>query len=283
MDLKTVITKGAGFRKAHFRGWSNAVVLITGASRGIGRAMAKAAAERGAQVGLIARSRQELDRVLTEVGGQGAISVTDVSNSDEVKQAIDTIVEQLGPIDVLINCAGIGAFGSFNTTEVDLFEKIMRVNYLGVVYTMKQVLPSMVTRHTGCIINVASVAGRMAAPFEAAYSASKFAVVGLTEAVQNEVKSQGVHVSMVLPGPVETDFFATRGTPYPFKSPKPVSPQKVVNAIIAAIEQGAAEKFAPSWLSWAYTARALVPSLHRIGINHMYSDHLKCENIKNDE
>lgn len=283
MDLKTVKTKGASSHNAHFGGWNNAVVLITGASRGIGRTMAKAAAERGAKVGLIARSQQELDSVLNEIGGHGIVSVADVSQPEDVKQAINTIVEQLGPIDVLINCAGIGAFGSFNTAELELFEKIMRVNYLGVVYTMKQVLSSMVTRHKGCIINVASVAGRMAAPLEAAYSASKFAVVGLTEAVQNEVKSQGVHVSMVLPGPVETDYFAARGTPYPFKSPKPVSPQKVVNAIIEAIEQGAAEKFSPSWLSWAYTARALVPSLHRMGLNHMYSDHLKCENIKNDE
>ncbi len=283
MDLKIANTKGTCSHKAHFWGWKNAVVLITGASRGIGRAMAKAAAERGAKIGLIARSQQELETVLKEIDGQGAISVADVSHPEDVKQAIHTIVEQLGPIDILINCAGIGAFGSFNTAEIDLFEKIMRVNYLGVVYTMKEVLPSMVARHKGCIINIASVAGRMAAPFEAAYSASKFAVVGLTEAVQSEVKSQGVHVSMVLPGPVETDFFATRGSPYPFKSPKPVSPQKVVTAIIAAVEQGLAEKFAPSWLSWAYTARALIPSLHRMGINHMYSDHLKCENIKNDE
>ncbi|CEG58979.1 SDR family NAD(P)-dependent oxidoreductase [Legionella fallonii] len=283
MDLKTVTTKGIRSHKAHFSGWKNAVVLITGASRGIGRAMAKAAADRGAKVGLMARSQQDLELVLKEIDGQGVISVADVSHPDDVKQAIQCVAEQLGPIDILINCAGIGAFGSFNTAEIELFEKLMRINFLGVVYTMKAVLPSMVARHKGCIINIASVAGRIAAPLEAAYSASKFAVVGLTESVQNEVRSQGVHVSMVLPGPVETDFFATRGSPYPFESPKPVSPQKVVNAIIAAVEQGFTEKFVPSWLSWAYTARALIPSLHRMGINHMYSDHLKCENIKNDE
>jgi short-subunit dehydrogenase len=159
----------------------------------------------------------------------------------------------------------------------------MRVNFLGVVHTMKAVMPSMLTRHKGCIVNIASVAGRIAAPFEAAYSASKFAVVGLTEAIQNEVKPQGVHVALIHPGPVETDFFETRGSPYPFKSPKPVAPQKVVHAIIAAVEKGRLEQFVPSWLKWAYTARTLIPVLYQTGVNHMYSDHLKCENMKNDE
>ena len=275
--------KEKNLSKPTFFGWENSVILITGASRGIGRAMAKAAVERGAKVGLIARTQQDLDIVLNEIGGQCVAAAADVGNPDEITQAVQLISKQLGPIDILINCAGIGDFGSFNKADIELFEKLMRVNYLGVVYTMKAVLPSMLERHKGCIINVASIAGRIGAPFEAAYSASKFAVVGLSEAVQSEVKSQGVLVSTILPGPVETDFFAARGHPYPFKSPKPVSADKVVNAIITTIEQNLSEKFVPSWLGFAYTTKASFPMLYRVGIDRMYSDHLKKENVDTDE
>lgn len=258
-----------------FSGWNNAVVLIIGASRGIGRAMAKAAAIRGAKVGLIARSQENLDAVLNEIDHKGICKVADVSVYGEITHAINFINKQLGPIDVLINCAGIGDFGAFNETDIHLFEKLMRVNYLGTVYSMKAVMPSMLARKKGCIVNVASVAGRIGAPFEAAYSASKFAVIGLSEAIQREVESQGVHVSIVNPGPVDTDFFETRGTPYPFKSPKIISPSEVVNAIIEAIERNKEETFVPAWLRTAYRAKTIAPSLYSIGINRMYHNQLK--------
>lgn len=262
-------------QQRHFSNWHNAIVLITGASQGIGRALAHEIAHRGAKVALVARSQKELDEVLVEIGGQGAVYVADVSQREALTQAIDDASTQLGPIDVLINCAGIGAFGAFHEEDIDLCEELMRVNYLSVVYAMKAVLSTMLERRKGCIVNIASVVGRIAAPFEAAYSASKYAVVGLSEAVRNEVHLSGVQVSTVLPGPVETNFFTRRGHPYPFQTPKPVPPQKIVNAVIKTIENNLAEKFVPSWFHFSYTVRVLIPALYRQGINRMYKTYFK--------
>lgn len=260
--------------------WHNKVVLITGASRGIGRALALDMASRGAKIALVARSQKDLNEVLAEINGQGMVYVADVSQRDAITQAITQVSQQLGPIDVLINCAGIGAFGAFNDERIDVCEELMRVNYLSVVYAMKAALPAMIRRRQGCIVNIASVVGRIAAPLEAAYSASKYAVVGLSEAVHTEVQPYGVHVCAVLPGPVKTEFFAARGHSYPFQSPKPIAPQKVVNVVIRTIEKKFAAKFVPSWFRFAYTARVLVPALYHKGLKRMYANYFKNENLE---
>lgn len=256
--------------KPNFTGWENSVVLITGASRGVGRAVAKALALRGAKVGLIGRSEHDLNAVLQEINGQGVIAPADVSNFSDVSNAIDVIVAQLGQIDILVNCAGIGAFGSFHNESIDVIEQVMNTNYFGTAYTMKAILPSMIQRHRGCIVNVASIAGRIGVPFEAAYSASKFAVIGLSEAVQCEVKSQGIQISVISPGPIQTNYFVARGHPYPFKTPAPMEESKVVHVIITTIERGGVEKFIPSWLGFAYIVRILLPSLYRSRVSKMY-------------
>src|ERR1051325_4495667 len=149
--------------------WDSSVAVITGASRGIGRAVALEAAKRGAQLGLISRSKDELDAVLAAGGGSGAVSVAGVARREDVERAIAEIEGALGRIDILVNNAGIGAYGAFADTDVDVFEKIMRVNYLGTIYAMKAVLPGMIARGKGHIVNVASIAGRIGAPFESAY------------------------------------------------------------------------------------------------------------------
>lgn len=262
-------------QKRPFTGWKHSVVLITGASRGVGRAVAKAVAVRGAKVGLIGRSEHDLNTVLQEINGQGVVAPADVGNFSDISHAIEVIVTQLGPIDVLINCAGIGAFGSFSNESIDVIKNIMHTNYFGTTYTMKAILPSMIQRNRGCIVNVASIAGRIGVPFEAAYSASKFAVIGLSEAIQSEVKSQGIQISVILPGPIKTNYFAARGHPYPFKTPAPMEESKIVKVIIATIERGGVEKFIPSWLGFAYMVRILLPSLYRLGVSNMYKRFFK--------
>jgi len=252
--------------------WAGAVVAITGASRGIGRAIAKAAAARGARVGLVARSKPDLDRVLAEIGGAGAIAVAEVSDREAITGALAAIARELGPIEVLVNNAGIGAFGAFETTDVETFERMMRVNYLGTLYAMKAALPTMLERRRGHIVNVVSVAGRIGAPLESAYSASKFAVAGLSEAVALEVEGRGVAISMVHPGPVETEFFETRGHPYELSSPRPISAERVADAVIAAVERNVAEQFLPRWLGSAYAARVMFPPLYRSGTRRRFRE-----------
>jgi short-subunit dehydrogenase len=254
--------------------WDGSIAVITGASRGIGRAVARAAAERGAQLGLISRSQDELDAVLKEVGGRGAVSVADVSRRDDIERAIRELEGVLGPIDILVNNAGIGAYGAFNDEAVETFERLMHINYLGTIYPMKAVLPGMLARGRGHIVNVASIAGRIGAPFEAAYSASKFAVVGLSEAVAIEVGTKGVGISLVDPGPVDTDFFTTRGHPYARSTPKPVSAERVAADVIRAVEKNKLETFVPRWLGVAALSRLAMPPIYRSGTTRAFRKEL---------
>lgn len=242
---------------------AGAVAIITGASRGIGRTTARALHGRGATVGLIARSRGALDGLAHELGPESGVAMADVADRDQLETAIAHLVETLGPVDILVNNAGIGAYASMLEEASDTFEHLMRVNYLGTVYATLAVLDGMVARRKGHIVNVASVAGRLGAPFEAAYSASKFAVVGMSESLAAEVHPFGIAVSLVNPGPVATDFTKARGVPFQRSVPRPVSPERVAALVVRAIEDDRFEQTIPRWLRSGSIARAIAPNLYR--------------------
>lgn len=242
-----------------------AVALVTGASRGIGRAVAQQAAERGARVGLVSRSAPELEEVLSSIGGRGAAVPADVADATQVADAVRRVEEALGPVDVAVANAGIGAYGPFVATEPDEIERLTRVNWLGTAHLVRAVLPGMVARRRGHVAIVASVAGRMGAPLEALYSATKFAQVGLAEALEVELAPYGIGVSMVNPGPVATEFFAARGHAYDRRFPRPLSPERVAAAVVEAVEHGQAERFLPRWFRPALVTRVLAPPLYRWG------------------
>ena len=245
--------------------WDGAVAVVTGASRGIGREVAKQAARHGASVGLVARSVDDLEAVLAEIGGRGAVAVADVADRPAAEEAVARLAADLGPVDILVNNAGIGSYGRVSELAVEEFERVMRVNYFSAVYVTKAVLPSMLERRRGHIVNLASIAGRIGAPMEAAYSASKFAMVGFTEALAFEVGPAGIGVSMVNPGPVETEFFATRGHAYEGSFPKPVSPGRVAHAVIEVVEHDGLERVIPASLRPAVAVRHVLPPLYRRG------------------
>jgi len=243
-----------------------AVAIVTGASRGIGRATALALHGKGATVGLVARSRDELEELAQQLGSRTGFAMADVAERDQVEAAIAHLVDTLGPIDILVNNAGIGAYASMLEEVPDRFERLMRVNYLGTVYATLAVLDSMVHRHKGHIVNVASVAGKLGAPFEAAYSASKFAVVGMSESLAAEAHPFGVAVSLVNPGPVHTDFTKARGVPFKRSVPRPVSPERIASLVVRAIEDDRFEQTIPRWLRGGSIARAIAPNLYRRGL-----------------
>jgi len=242
-----------------------AVALVTGASRGIGREVARLAADRGARIGLVARSAPDLDEVLTLIGGRGVAVTADVSDAAEVTDAVRQVEGALGPVDVVVANAGIGAYGPFAATAPEEIERLTRVNWLGTAHLIRAVLPGMVERRRGHVAIVASVAGRMGAPLEALYSATKFAQVGLAEALEVELAPYDIGVSVVNPGPVATEFFATRGHAYDRRFPRKVSPERVATAVVDAVEHGQAERFIPRWFRPALVSRVLFPPLYRWG------------------
>jgi 3-oxoacyl-[acyl-carrier protein] reductase len=250
------------------------VVLVTGASRGIGAAVARAVAAKGARVALIARTQSDLDAVLQGLGGRGAAATADVGDPTALAGAIATLEAELGPVDVLIANAGIGAYGPFADIEADEMERLVNVNVLGTMYAIRAVLPGMIARRRGHVVTIGSIAGRIGSPFEAVYSATKFAGVGLTEALAVEVEPYGVGVSVVNPGPVASDFGNARGHPYDRDRPKPVPPEDVAVAVVAAIEHDKHELYVPRWFRPAVVIRHLVPSMLRWGSRRSFRDEL---------
>ncbi|OOR23900.1 3-ketoacyl-ACP reductase [Bacillus wiedmannii] len=188
--------------------------LITGAGRGIGRAVAIALAKEGVNVGLLARSEENLKAVAKEVEAEGVkavIATADVSSYKEVTTAIETLKNGLGSIDILINNAGISKFGKFLELDVADWEKIIQVNLMGVYYATRAALPSMIEQQSGDIINISSTAGQKGAPVTSAYSASKFGVLGLTESLAMEVRKHNIRVTALTPSTVATDMAVDLG------------------------------------------------------------------------
>ncbi|MDD2793126.1 MAG: 3-ketoacyl-ACP reductase [Sediminibacterium sp.] len=182
--------------------------LITGAGKGIGRAIALALAVEGVNIGLVARTEKDLQSVAAELKATGvktAFATADVSNIESVNKAVEVIQQELGPIDILINNAGTAAFGKFLELEPEQWEQQVKVNLFGVYYTTRAVLPQMIERKTGDIVNIASTAGLKGAPITSAYSASKFGVMGLTDSLMQEVRKHNIRVTAMAPSTVVTD------------------------------------------------------------------------------
>ena len=246
--------------------WAGATVIVTGASRGIGRAVAAAATARGARVGAISRT----DAAGTTDVPLAAWQPADVADRAQVDAAVAALERELGPTDILVANAGIGAWGRFADTDVADIERLMQVNYMGTVHPVKAVLPGMLERRRGHIVIVSSVAGRFGSPFEAAYSATKFAQIGLAEALSTELSASGVGVSIVDPGVVDTAFFEARGHLYDRSFPKLLPPERIADAVVHAVERDRLETFVPRSFAAAVAVRHLAPRLYAWGTRRAF-------------
>lgn len=182
--------------------------LITGGGKGIGRALAFALAAEGANIGLMARTQADLDRVAEELQPfqvKVTTAVADVSDLDAVTSAVERIKQGLGTIDILVNNAGISSFGTFMELEPARWEEIVKVNLFGPYYVTRAVLPDMIERQTGDIINISSTAGKNGNRVTSAYSASKFALIGMSESLMQEVRKHNIRVSTLTPSTIATD------------------------------------------------------------------------------
>lgn len=193
----------------------NKTAIITGAGKGIGRAIAEALAKEGVHIGLIARTASDLQALQQSLSQEYGVKVTsavaDISDRTQAEAAVAAIEMELGAVDILINNAGIGKFGTFMEMEPEEWERILHVNVMGTYYVTRAVLPSMIKESSGSIINIASTAGERGFATGSAYCASKFALLGMTESLMQEVRKSNIRVTALTPSTVNTELATNAG------------------------------------------------------------------------
>ena len=184
----------------------NQVAVVTGAGRGIGRAIAVEFGKMGARVVLAARSRTELEETAQIIGSTASVIPTDVRNKEDLRRLFEQTSTAIGTVDILVNAAGVGIFAPVVDFKDEDFETLIETNLRGIFFACRFVLPSMIERKTGHIINIASIAGKVGSANRAVYCASKFGVVGFTESLAEEVRQYGIRATVVCPGSTDTAF-----------------------------------------------------------------------------
>ncbi|MDQ8739365.1 SDR family oxidoreductase [Paenibacillus sp. LHD-38] len=220
------------------------VIFISGASSGIGALTAIRLSEHGAIPVLTGRNIEKLKEISSAIKGKNAFYQMDVTDNEQVKQTVEAVIAKYGKIDVLLNNAGYGQFEYFTSMPVESFEQMMDTNYMGVVRCTKAVIPHMVKRGSGHIVNVASLAGKIGTAKSTSYTATKHAVLGFTNSLRMELRDHGIQVSAVNPGPIDTPFFSLAdpsGSYVKNVSWFMMKPEYVVKRIVRLIERRKAE------------------------------------------
>lgn len=192
------------------------VAYVTGAGKGIGKAIALRLAQEGVHVGLMARTQTDLEQVAGEASAFGVnvvAATADIADRAQVEAAVGDLKQRIGAADILINNAGIGTFGKLVDMPPEEWERIIRVNLLGPYYVTRAVLPDMIAKSRGNIINISSSAGERASATTSAYSASKFGLMGMTESLMQEVRKHNIRVTALAPSTVNTELAAQAGLP----------------------------------------------------------------------
>lgn len=213
--------------------------LITGGSRGLGKATALALAKEGVAVAITGRNEATLKITVKEIealGVKATYAVFDVGNYEAVKRGIKTIMGTMEHIDILINNAGIAGVGSFLDMPVNDWEQMIQTNLMGMYYVTKEVLPQMVARSEGDIVNISSTAGLNGNPNVSAYSASKFAVIGMSESLMKEVRKHNVRVITMTPSTIESDMTIDLGFAQKGSEENILQPQDFAELIVSGLK-----------------------------------------------
>ena len=242
----------------------DARVIVTGASSGIGRAIAVEFARRGAQVAVAARNLRALDELASSIRDQGGTAVaipTDVTQIEAVQSMVQTTLETLGRIDILVNNAGIGLHSPIAAADAGEVEALFRLNVLAAAAVIRAVIPTMRSQRSGMVINISSIAGRIVVPRIGYYSASKFALTAIGDALRLEEHHRGIRVMNVFPGTTRSSFgenrLGIRGRAAHQRLP-PVPAEKVARRIAAAVERNRRSVYV-----------SLVPDRVGVAANHL--------------
>lgn len=243
-------------------------IVITGASSGIGEKIALNVALLGARPILLARSEDKLAAICEKINIQFHVQAIyyslDVSDTNQVKEVFAKIYREVDFIDILLNNAGFGVFDMVHEASMTDIDRMFQVNVMGVIACTKEVLPSMLERNRGHIINVASQAGKLATPKSSAYAATKHAVLGFTNSLRMEVSPSNINISAVNPGPIETAFFTTAdksGNYVKNVQKYMLSSEKVADKVTKLMIHPKRELNLPIWMNWGSVLYNLFPGI----------------------
>ena len=217
----------------------NKKAIITGGGRGLGKATAIAFAKEGIDIAITGRNEAVLKETVSELepfGIKAIYSVFDVSDYEAVKNGIKNIVNELGSVDILVNNAGIAAFGTLNEMKVDKWSQIIQTNVMGMYYVTKEVLPYLINQNEGEIINVSSTAGLSGNANTSAYSASKFAVIGMSESLMKEVRKNNIRVCTLTPSTIVSDMSIGLGIANKDSQESVLQPEDFAELIVAGLK-----------------------------------------------
>lgn len=217
----------------------NKKAIITGGSRGLGKATAIAFAKEGIDVAITGRNETTLKETVSELeklGVKAIYAVFDVGNYKEVQTGIKSIIDSFGSVDILVNNAGIAAFGSFIDMPVEQWSNIIQTNVMGMYYVTKEVLPYLIEKNEGDIINVSSTAGLNGNATISAYSASKFAVIGMSESLMKEVRKNNIRVCTLTPSTIASDMSVELGIANKDSEDSVLQPEDFAELIVAGLK-----------------------------------------------
>jgi len=243
------------------------IALVTGASMGIGQQIAVDLAARGATVVASSRSLERLQTTaerLKRSGGASEVVECDVGDPAAVKRMVEGALKKFGRIDILVNNAGFGSYEPLAASARETIDSMTATNYVGMVYCTREVLPSMIARRSGAIVNISSFSGIIGTPYISLYCGTKFAQIGFSESLYLELQPHGVHVAVICPGPVRTNFRRD----FDHLAPKPpefmvIDAAVVSQAVMRAIEKKKFQIILPKSLAFLCFVKGLFPGLVR--------------------